>query len=60
LLTTWFDQFDREREHKYQQLSQQIAKAIRTGELSPGTRLPSYRDFAYQLGISIGSVAHAY
>lgn len=48
------------RQPKYKKLSDRLANAIRTGELANGTRLPSHRDLAYQLGISIASVARAY
>lgn len=45
---------------KYRRLSDRIAAAIRAGDLKPGVKLPSHRDLAYQLGVSIGSVARAY
>jgi DNA-binding transcriptional MocR family regulator len=48
------------RQPKYKKLSDRLANAIRSGELANGTRLPSHRDLAYQLGISIASVARAY
>ena len=48
------------RQPKYKKLSDRLANAIRAGELANGTRLPSHRDLAYHLGISIASVARAY
>ena len=56
----WAEVFEAGRQPKYQRLSEHIAAAIHEGRLAPGTRLPSHRDLAYQLGISIGSVARAY
>src|ERR1700710_1311812 len=45
-------------------LAEQIYRAIRetieTGRLTPGAKLPSWRDLAVQLGISRGTVRVAY
>lgn len=49
-----------ERQPKYARLAERIGAAIRRGDLAPGQRLPSHRSLAYQLGVSIGSVARAY
>lgn len=37
-----------------------IAKAIETGDLAPGERLPSQRWLAEQLGVALGTVTRAY
>jgi GntR family transcriptional regulator/MocR family aminotransferase len=37
-----------------------ISNAIETGRLAPGSRLPSWRDLAAQLGVSRGTVRVAY
>ncbi|GHO51326.1 PLP-dependent aminotransferase family protein [Ktedonospora formicarum] len=42
------------------QLYEQLARAIRTGHLTPGTRLPSTRAFARELGVSRTTVEEAY
>ncbi len=44
----------------YQQLAESLAWRIGTGELPPGTRLPSERDLARQLGISRTTAVSAY
>lgn len=44
----------------YRRLAEVLADRIRSGQIPVGTRLPPHRDFAYQLGISVGSVARAY
>jgi DNA-binding transcriptional MocR family regulator len=44
----------------YLAIANQIKEAIERGELSPGTRLPTQRDLATQLGISIHTVSQAY
>jgi DNA-binding transcriptional MocR family regulator len=44
----------------YQQLAEALAWRIGTGDLPPGTRLPSERDLARQLGISRTTAVSAY
>src|ERR1700748_1106262 len=40
--------------------AEQIERAIRAGFVDPGSRLPSWRDLAAQLGVSRGTVRAAY
>jgi GntR family transcriptional regulator/MocR family aminotransferase len=44
----------------YQQLYHALRRAILTGALAPGTRLPSTRAFAHELGVSRNTVLLAY
>jgi molybdate-binding protein/DNA-binding transcriptional regulator YhcF (GntR family) len=44
----------------YKQIVDQIAAACRRGDLPPGTRLPTVRALAKQLGFNRNTVAHAY
>jgi len=44
----------------YEQLRRQIASSIATGELVPGTRLPTVRQLAGDLGVANGTVMRAY
>ena len=44
----------------FEQLRTQIAAAIATGQLSPGTRLPTVRRLAADLGLAANTVARAY
>jgi DNA-binding transcriptional MocR family regulator len=37
-----------------------MMRAIETGELKAGDRLPTHREFAYQLGLSVQTVSRAY
>ncbi|GAA3367090.1 PLP-dependent aminotransferase family protein [Streptomyces antimycoticus] len=41
-------------------LTQALREAVRTGRLSPGTRLPPSRSLAADLGVSRNTVTHAY
>jgi GntR family transcriptional regulator len=44
----------------YEQIRQQIAAFVAAGELASGTRLPTVRMLASDLGIAAGTVARAY
>jgi DNA-binding transcriptional regulator YhcF (GntR family) len=44
----------------FDQLRSQIIDGIRSGRLSPGTRLPTVRELAGQLGLVVNTVARAY
>jgi GntR family transcriptional regulator len=44
----------------YDQIRAQIAAAIDSGQLDEGTRLPSMRALAADLGVATGTVARAY
>ncbi|SAL77992.1 transcriptional regulator [Caballeronia arvi] len=43
-----------------EQIRESISKAIESGVLAPGTRLPSWQDLAAQLGVARGTVQAAY
>ncbi|WP_282944109.1 GntR family transcriptional regulator [Cellulomonas endometrii] len=45
---------------QYEQLRQQIAALVVSGELTEGDRLPTVRALATDLGIAAGTVARAY
>lgn len=44
----------------YEQVQAQISSLIAVGELRPGTRLPTVRSLAADLGVAAGTVARAY
>jgi DNA-binding transcriptional regulator YhcF (GntR family) len=44
----------------FDQLRTQIIGGVRDGRLSPGTRLPTVRELAAQLGVAVNTVARAY
>ncbi|CAB4706674.1 MAG: GntR family transcriptional regulator [Actinobacteria bacterium] len=47
-------------EAPYEQLRAQIASRAASGDLAAGTRLPSVRALAAELGVAAGTVARAY
>ena len=44
----------------YEQVRVQVAARVATGTLSPGTRLPTVRSLAADLGLAVNTVARAY
>lgn len=44
----------------YEQVRSQLIDAITKGALTPGTRLPTVRGLAEELGVAAGTVARAY
>jgi DNA-binding transcriptional regulator YhcF (GntR family) len=44
----------------YEQVRNQLAERIDTGELAPGERLPTVRGLATELGLAANTVARAY
>lgn len=44
----------------FDQLRRQIIDAVRDGTLAAGTRLPTVRELAGQLGLAVNTVARAY
>ena len=47
-------------ESPFEQLRVQLARRVASGELAPGTKLPTVRGLAEQLGLAPGTVARAY
>jgi DNA-binding transcriptional MocR family regulator len=45
---------------RYRALADALAEAARDGRLRPGARLPTQRDLALRLGITVGTVGRAY
>ncbi len=48
------------REPPYQQIRQQVLASLASGDLEPGTRLPTIRQLALDLDLAVNTVARAY
>ncbi|HVU05110.1 MAG TPA: PLP-dependent aminotransferase family protein [Polyangiaceae bacterium] len=44
----------------YKSIAAALAEDVRGGRLSPGTRLPTHRELADRLGVTVGTVTRAY
>jgi DNA-binding transcriptional MocR family regulator len=45
---------------KYRAIAAALTETIKDGDLAPGDRLPTQRDLAWQLGVTVGTVGRAY
>ncbi|WP_108124742.1 PLP-dependent aminotransferase family protein [Saccharospirillum mangrovi] len=45
---------------KYKALASRIEQALQDGDLKPGDRLPTHRQLAEELGVTVGTVTRAY
>ncbi len=59
-MTIWIPDIDGYPAPRYRAIADAIAGAIVSGELSDGERLPTHRDLAYRLGVTVGTVSRAY
>lgn len=44
----------------YRQIAQAIREAVKDGSLKPGDQLPTHRDLAYHLGVTVGTITRSY
>lgn len=59
-MTIWPPQPGTLRRPAYRSLAQSILDAIESGDLNVGDRLPTHRNLAYDLGLSVQTVSRAY
>jgi DNA-binding transcriptional MocR family regulator len=58
-MTSWTPQLDPQLP-RYLAIAQAIAADLQSGRLSPGDKLPTHRELAWQLGVTVGTVTRAY
>lgn len=59
-MTMWMPNPEDLKRPAYRSLAEAISRAVESGEMKPGDRLPTHRDLAYRLGISVQTVSRAY
>lgn len=59
-MTMWTPNIADREGPKYRALANAIAEAVASGELPAGERLPTHRELAWKLGITVGTVTRAY
>ena len=59
-MTIWTPDLSSLQGPRYLAIADALAADLAAGQLSPGDRLPTHRDLAYRLGITVGTVSRAY
>lgn len=59
-MTTWTPVLNQAKGPRYVAIAQAIEDAVRAGELQPGQRLPTHRELARRLQLSVQTVSNAY
>lgn len=59
-MTTWLPDLSHLRGPRYRAIADALAADIAAGRLPTGARLPTHRDLAYQLRVTVGTVSRAY
>jgi DNA-binding transcriptional MocR family regulator len=59
-MTIWTPEIDAMDGPRYQAIAQALAADVASGRLAPGARLPTHRNLAYRLGVTVGTVSRAY
>ena len=59
-MTSWRPSLQGRRGPRYRLIAQALADDVETGRLIPGQRLPTHRELAFALGVTIGTVTRAY
>jgi DNA-binding transcriptional MocR family regulator len=60
IMTIWQPEISNLPGPRYLAIAEALASDVRSGGLSPGDRLPTHRDLAYRLGVTVGTVSRAY
>jgi len=58
-MTSWTPNLDPQLP-RYLAIAQAIAADLESGRLTPGDKLPTHRELAWQLGVTVGTVTRAY
>jgi len=59
MVTNWFPDLSGHKGPRYRAIAEALAQDVREGRLAAGTRLPTQRDLAWKLRVTIGTVSRA-
>lgn len=59
-MTSWIPDLSSHHGPRYLAIADRLAADIDAGRLTPGDRLPTHRDLAHRLGVTVGTVTRAY
>lgn len=59
-MTIWLPEIDDRQGPRYKAIADALADDVADGGLTAGDRLPTHRDLAYRLGVTVGTISRAY
>src|ERR1700754_3596030 len=59
-MTSWTPNLERQAGPRYVAIADVLANDIASGRLKAGDRLPTHRELAWKLGVTVGTVTRAY
>ena len=59
-MTSWVPDLSERQGPRYLAIAEQLGRDLETGRLKPGDRLPTHRDLAWKLGVTVGTITRAY
>jgi DNA-binding transcriptional MocR family regulator len=59
-MTIWVPDLSTSTGPRYKAIAEALATDLRNGKLKAGDRLPTHRDLAYRLGVTVGTITRAY
>ncbi len=59
-MTSWTPRLEGRDGPAYLAIASALQDDIKTGSLVPGSRMPTHRDLAYRLGVTVGTISRAY
>src|SRR3546814_12736794 len=60
MMTKWTPNLDEASGPRYLAIAEALARDVAAGRLKAGDRLPTHRDLAWHLGVTVGTVSRAY
>ena len=58
-MTSWVPDLSERQGPRYLAIAEQLGRDLETGRLKPGDRLPTHRDLAWKLGVTVGTITRA-
>ncbi len=59
-MTNWLPDIATFKGPKYRAIAEALAADVASGRLPPGMRMPTHRDLAWRMGVTVGTVSRAY
>lgn len=59
-MTNWTPELEGRAGPRYRAIADALADDVAAGRLAAGARLPTHRDLAYRLGVTVGTITRAY